>query len=144
MKNKAVSAMTGASAVFALLHGNKSLTAVKGGHSEFCIPEVIENKRVKKSLLNVKISLDKILFCDRISLVEKYAPTQVGAFCFWGHIIAEPPAPGLLPSTPNVLKTKELSTELKSLRAPRKSGVLIPLSGSVTLQRRFSRTRTPR
>ena len=49
---------------------------------DFCVLQVIENKGLKKSLLKMKFSLDKILFCARISLVEKCAPIQVGAFCF--------------------------------------------------------------
>ena len=110
----------------------------------FCIPEVIENKRVKKSLLNVKIPLDKILFCDRISLVEKCAPAQVGAFCFYGQVTADPAAEGLLVSTPKVLKTKELSAKSKALanaeamRGPR------PVVRFCAAEKPFFRTRTPR
>ncbi len=44
----------------------------------------IENTGLKKSLPKVQFSLDKILFSDRISLVEKCAPTQSGRLLLWG------------------------------------------------------------
>jgi hypothetical protein len=82
MKNKALSAMTETSAASTFLHGAPFSQKYTQRPREICIPEVIENKRVKKSLLKMKIPLDKILFSDTISLVEKCAPTQSGRFAF--------------------------------------------------------------
>jgi hypothetical protein len=54
----------------------------------FCASELVEKKRVKKSFQKVKNFLDKILFCDTLSLVEKHAPTQSGRFAFMGYLSA--------------------------------------------------------
>jgi hypothetical protein len=50
----------------------------------FVVPKSLKIKRIKKSLRNVKIFLDKILLCDMLSLVEKCAPIQIGAFRILG------------------------------------------------------------
>jgi len=40
----------------------------------FVVPKSLKIKRIKKSLRNAKIFLDKILLCGMLSLVEKCAP----------------------------------------------------------------------
>jgi hypothetical protein len=44
--------------------------------------DVVENKKLKKSLQKVKVSLDKILDFDTLSLVESCVPVLTGTFCF--------------------------------------------------------------
>jgi len=66
MKDRA-SPVARAFAVLTLLKDEDSPSVILGF-------QVIENKGLKKSLLKMKFWLDKILFCDRISLVEKCAP----------------------------------------------------------------------
>ncbi len=53
----------------------------------FVVPNSLKRKRIKKSLRKVKIFLDKILFCDTLSLVEKCAPIQSGRFAFMARFL---------------------------------------------------------
>src|SRR5882672_4166569 len=52
--------------------------------------QLIEKAGIKKSLRKSKVSLDKIVACGTLSLVEKCAPIQSGRFAFWAlpHVLA--------------------------------------------------------
>src|SRR6266404_4864677 len=52
--------------------------------------QLIEKAGIKKSLRKSKVSLDKIVGCGTLCLVEKYAPIQSGRFAFWAlpHVLA--------------------------------------------------------
>jgi len=50
----------------------------------FCALELVEKKRIKEFLKKVKKILDKILFCNIVTDIEKCAPTQSGRFAFQG------------------------------------------------------------